>query len=93
MEYITRTGTDLVQKADSEKKAEKLRGDLDNLTMRWTDVSSNIDQRVDKLETTITQMRQYQVSVDQLISIGLCCFFCNLVYDVGNSVGPIPIAV
>ena len=61
LEYITSTGAALVERADSEQRAQKLQGDLDTLTTRWTEVSTLVDRRVDKLETALTQLRQYQV--------------------------------
>ncbi len=61
VEYINRTGNELHKKSSGEK-AEKLKSDLDKLNARWGDVSTAIDDRVDKLEATIEQLKQYQVS-------------------------------
>ncbi len=60
VEYINRTGNELHKKS-SDDKAEKLKSDLDRLNARWGNVSTAIDDRVDKLEATIEQLKQYQV--------------------------------
>ncbi len=61
VEYINRTGNELHTKSSGEK-AVKLKSDLDKLNARWGDVSTAIDDRVDKLEASIEQLKQYQVS-------------------------------
>jgi hypothetical protein len=75
LEYITSTGAGLVERADSQQRAERLRADLDALTGRWTEVSGVVDQRVERLETALTQLRQYQVA-DSASGIGIFCCHC-----------------
>ena len=49
VDYINRTGAELHKKAP-EEKAEKLKEDMESMNSRWTKVSNEIDQRVEKLE-------------------------------------------
>ena len=60
VDYINRTGAELHKKAP-EEKAEKLKEDMESMNSRWTKVSNEIDQRVEKLEATKEQLKQYQV--------------------------------
>ena len=62
VDYINRTGTGLHKKAP-EDKAEKLKEDMENMNSRWTKVSSEIDERVEKLEAAKEQLKQYQVRI------------------------------
>ena len=61
LEYLNNTGNSLVQKAPTEEKVAKLEANLKMLNSRWNDISTAVDERVDKLETAIEQLRQYQV--------------------------------
>ncbi|KAK2181696.1 hypothetical protein NP493_384g04000 [Ridgeia piscesae] len=63
LEYLNNTGNSLVQKAPTEEKVAKLEADLKTLNSRWNDISTAVDERVDKLETAIEQLRQYQTQV------------------------------
>ena len=60
VDYINRTGAELHKKA-AEEKAEKLKEDMESMNSRWTKVSNEIDQRVEKLEAAKEQLKQYQV--------------------------------
>ena len=62
VDYINRTGAELHKKAP-EEKAEKLKEDMESMNSRWTKVSNEIDQRVEKLEAAKEQLKQYQVVV------------------------------
>ncbi len=63
VDYINRTGADLHKKAP-EEKAKKLMEDLEDMNSRWTKVSSEIDDRVEKFEGAKEKLKQHQV----------CCF-------------------
>ena len=60
VDYINRTGVELHKKAP-EEKAEKLKEDMESMNSRWTKVSNEIDQRVEKLDGAKEQLKQYQV--------------------------------
>ncbi|XP_069136952.1 dystrophin-like isoform X1 [Argopecten irradians] len=60
LDYINKTGQDLLSKAPTEDKARKLNKDLKDLNSRWSHVSSVIDERLEKLERAIGQLKQYQ---------------------------------
>ena len=60
VDYINRTGTELHKKAPDDK-AEKLKEDMENMNSRWTKVSTEIDERVEKLEDAKEQLKQYKV--------------------------------
>ncbi|XP_041352153.1 dystrophin-like isoform X2 [Gigantopelta aegis] len=66
LDYINKTGQDLVQKTADKDKSSNLNKDLKNLNGRWTDVSSAIGERLGKLERCIMQMKQYQ---NQLVGL------------------------
>jgi len=62
LEYINKTGKDLITKAGTQDKAAKLDKDLKSLNSRWSHFSMVIEERLDKLEKAIGQLKQYQVS-------------------------------
>ena len=61
-DYINRTGNDLIMKAPSSEKAEKLESDLKIVTQKWNGVSAAMENRVQELETAIQQLKEYEVS-------------------------------
>lgn len=62
LDYINKTGKNLIGKAASEDKATKLKTDLDDLNTRWSQVSVVIEERLDKIEKAIGQLKKYKVS-------------------------------
>ncbi|KAK3089530.1 hypothetical protein FSP39_004327 [Pinctada imbricata] len=59
LKYINTTGQELLSKASGEK-ADTLDKDLRNINARWQHVSDVIDQRLDKIEKAVGQIKQYQ---------------------------------
>ena len=45
----------------TEEKAAELKHDLEAMNTRWTAVSDGIDQRLEKLEVALEQLKQYNV--------------------------------
>lgn len=62
LEYINKTGQDLLAVA-SEEKTEKLRADLQELNSRWIKVTASITERIGKLEKVISHLKQFQVKI------------------------------
>ena len=62
LDYINKTGAELVAKAPSDEKVEKLEHELKRLNTRWGTITTAVDERVDTLETALEQLQQYQVS-------------------------------
>lgn len=60
-DYISKTGNDLIMKAPSSAKAEKLEGDLKEVTDKWNSVSMAMKKRVEELENAIEQLQEYEV--------------------------------
>lgn len=64
LDYINQTGQELIKKgenADNMEKVDKLKSDLATLNSRWTQVSAAVDERTEKLESSIEQLQQLQV--------------------------------
>jgi hypothetical protein len=62
LEYINKTGKELIVKSGPHNKAQAMEKNLQNLNSRWTNVSREINSRLSKLERAIGQINQYQVS-------------------------------
>lgn len=60
-DYISKTGNDLISKAPSSEKAEKLEADLKAVTAKWNTVSVNMETRINELEAAISQLKEYEV--------------------------------
>ena len=60
-DYINKTGNDLVLKAPSSDKAEKLEADLKTVSKKWSTVSSAMETRINELETAVEQLKEYEV--------------------------------
>ena len=48
-------------KAPSGDRAEKLESDLKIVTEKWNSVSGGMETRIRELETTIEQLKEYEV--------------------------------
>ncbi|XP_067674722.1 dystrophin-like isoform X3 [Haliotis asinina] len=66
LDYVNRTGQELIDKKSSVADVGDLQNDLKNLNGRWSDVSTAITDRLAKLDRTIGQMKQYQ---NQLVGL------------------------
>ncbi|XP_059157467.1 dystrophin-like isoform X5 [Physella acuta] len=66
LEYINKTGRDLILKSFSER-AEALQADLNDLNSEWTTVSSTIDQRLAELEKYVAMLKEFQDQMDGLV--------------------------
>lgn len=62
-DYINKTGNDLIVKAPSSEKAEKLEADLKIVTKKWNSVSAAMETRIHELETAVEQLKEYQVKI------------------------------
>ena len=60
-DYISKTGNDLILKAPSSEKAEKLEADLKIVTKKWNSVSASMETRINELETACEQLKEYEV--------------------------------
>ncbi|XP_063403799.1 dystrophin-like isoform X1 [Mytilus trossulus] len=60
LDYINKTGTNLIGKAATEDRASKLKTDLNDLNTRWSQVSVVIDERLDKIEKAIGQLKKHK---------------------------------
>lgn len=62
LDYINKTGKELVVKSGPHDKAQAMERNLEGLNSRWSHVSREINSRLAKLERAIGQIKQYQVS-------------------------------
>lgn len=62
LDYINKTGKELVVKSGPHDKAQAMERNLEGLNSRWSHVSHEINSRLTKLERAIGQIKQYQVS-------------------------------
>lgn len=62
LDYINKTGKELVVKSGPHDKAQAMERNLEGLNSRWSHVSHEINSRLAKLERAIGQIKQYQVS-------------------------------
>lgn len=62
LDYINKTGKELVVKSGPHDKAQAMERNLEGLNSRWSHVSCEINSRLAKLERAIGQIKQYQVS-------------------------------
>lgn len=62
LDYINKTGKELVVKSGPHDKAQAMERNLEGLNSRWSHVSREINSRLTKLERAIGQIKQYQVS-------------------------------
>ena len=62
LEYINKTGRELIVKSGPHDKAQTMEKNLDSLNSRWNQVSRQINSRLSKLQRAIGQIKQYQVS-------------------------------
>ncbi|XP_061169275.1 dystrophin-like isoform X1 [Saccostrea echinata] len=60
LEYINKTGKELIVKSGPHDKAQAMEKNLESLNSRWSHVSTEINSRLDKLERAIGQIKQYQ---------------------------------
>lgn len=67
LEYINKTGKELVVKSGPHDKAQAMERNLEGLNSRWSQVSREINSRLGKLERAIGQIKQYQVSPTYII--------------------------
>uniref|UniRef100_A0ABM0LUL5 Dystrophin-like n=1 Tax=Saccoglossus kowalevskii TaxID=10224 RepID=A0ABM0LUL5_SACKO len=65
-DYVCTTGADLVKSATSQQRAEVLQSDINSLTTSWSNVSSSVQERSEKLEKAISDVRQWQDEVDAI---------------------------
>ena len=61
LDYINKTGRELISKAASEEKSGQLEADVKDLNTRWSNVSTAIEDRLSRLERAIGQLKQYEV--------------------------------
>ena len=62
VEYINKTGKEVITRAADTDKAAHLETDLASLNGRWSHVSMVINERLGKLEQAIARMKQYMVN-------------------------------
>lgn len=62
LDYINKTGKELVVKSGPHDKAQAMERNLEGLNSRWSHVSCEINSRLGKFERAIGQIKQYQVS-------------------------------
>ncbi|XP_078330229.1 dystrophin-like isoform X4 [Crassostrea virginica] len=60
LEYINKTGRELIVKSGPHDKAQTMEKNLDSLNSRWNQVSRQINSRLSKLQRVIGQIKQYQ---------------------------------
>uniref|UniRef100_A0A8W8JFQ6 Dystrophin n=1 Tax=Magallana gigas TaxID=29159 RepID=A0A8W8JFQ6_MAGGI len=60
LDYINKTGKELVVKSGPHDKAQAMERNLEGLNSRWSHVSREINSRLTKLERAIGQIKQYQ---------------------------------
>ena len=60
-DYISKTGNDLIQKAPSSSRADKLEADLKEVTDKWNHVSMAMKKRVEELGSATEQLKEYEV--------------------------------
>uniref|UniRef100_T1IRG4 Protein detached n=1 Tax=Strigamia maritima TaxID=126957 RepID=T1IRG4_STRMM len=68
LHYVNRTGQSLIDKYGEEPHIKKVDTELKDLNCRWEDVASMLDERQDKLDQGIHQLKQFQDEVDGLSS-------------------------
>lgn len=61
MAYVNDTGQALIDKYHGEPHIRRLEQELKQLNSRWSDVFMLLDDRQQKLERGIMQLRQYHV--------------------------------
>lgn len=61
LEYIQQTGQELVSKADSQERADRLQSDLQDLNNRWATISEGLHSRITKIHQGIQQIKHFQV--------------------------------
>ncbi|CAL1537370.1 unnamed protein product [Lymnaea stagnalis] len=66
LDYINKTGRDLILKSPTDR-AKSLQVDLDDLNTDWITVSTVIEQRLAKLEKSISNAKEFQDQMDGLI--------------------------
>ncbi|XP_053396069.1 dystrophin-like isoform X7 [Mercenaria mercenaria] len=67
-DYISKTGNDLILKAPSSEKAEKLEADLKIVTKKWNSVSAAMETRINELETAVEQLKEYETQREGLMT-------------------------
>ncbi|XP_052832324.1 dystrophin isoform X2 [Octopus bimaculoides] len=60
LEYVNKTGQQLVKKSHSNERAKSLENDLISLNCRWSEVYNTVDGRMDILDRTIGQLQSFQ---------------------------------
>uniref|UniRef100_A0A2C9KMX3 Dystrophin n=1 Tax=Biomphalaria glabrata TaxID=6526 RepID=A0A2C9KMX3_BIOGL len=66
LDYINKTGQDLILKSPADR-AKLFQEDLNELNAEWNSVSKTIEQRLAKLEKSVSNAKEFQDQMDGLI--------------------------
>lgn len=61
IEYINKTGEELVRRSDSNEKVDSLQDQLTSINQRWDGVSQNIASKLDQLSLWVQTLQQFEV--------------------------------
>ncbi|XP_064628408.1 dystrophin-like isoform X4 [Lineus longissimus] len=67
VEYINRTGRELIERSATREKIETLQHDLHTANSRWSQITAAIDDRLSRLQRAINGLRQLQQQTEGLL--------------------------